>query len=129
MTTFIYSQAELQQYSFTDVFRKGETKLSEKRQPPSKNTEVGDYKVLHSQHVCKSVERNALVDMIHVIEATIERKQTILDAMNAFHKIFGDVQRCDLPHLEKDEFNSHYIWLQENLKLTEQALEAAMMHQ
>ena len=94
-----------------------------------KDTNVGHAKVLRSQSNLQVEEREALIKMMNVIEATLERKQTILHVIDEFHNILINCKNCALAHFEEEDFVSHYTWLQENLKSTERALEAAIVHQ
>lgn len=69
-------------------------------------------------------EREALTKLMGIIDSTIERKQALLDAIEAFHG-----QLMDHSHALADEFVHHYDWLQENLNQTNDALESALVYQ
>ena len=73
-------------------------------------------------------EREALAKLMNIIDASLERKQAILDAIDNFHNLFEGTKGVFL-HLEEDEFKGHYNWLQESLRCTDQALEAALVYQ
>ncbi len=68
-------------------------------------------------------EREALAKIMNVIDSNLERKRAIIDALEQFHSM-GNV---DLS--KNDDFTCHYLWLHENLRTTEQALESALVHQ
>ncbi len=92
----------------------------------SKRPGEGHSKVLRSRVVG---EREVLVKMMNVIEAILERKQVILRVINEFHRMLNEGEVCISSHFEKEDLLSHYSWLQENLKSTDQALDAALVHQ
>jgi hypothetical protein len=72
-------------------------------------------------------ERETLVELIATIEAGVERKTLILDAINKCNKDVESFKENDNSKLpEGVPFAMHYAWLQANLRMTNQSLESAL---
>ena len=81
----------------------------------------------HHDFVNIVAEREALAKLINIIDSTLERKQLILDAIYKFHDILE--QTGGSFFTQQEDFKKHYDWLQDSLRQTNQALEAAIVFQ
>lgn len=80
----------------------------------------------------KVAEREALVKLMCMLESLIERKEAILQAQEKCNTVFktalenGQISPSS-PDDKTSTFKEHYAWLQSNAKLTERALEIALI--
>jgi hypothetical protein len=65
---------------------------------------------------------------MNIIDSSLERKEAILDVIDKFHHLL-EGNKDAKQHFQKGDLKDHYDWLLESLRLTDQALEAALVHQ
>ena len=74
-----------------------------------------------------TAEREILAKLMNILESNLERKRNILDAIETFQSLMEKTKSSFRD--QRENFKSHYEWLQESLKQTNQVVEAALIHQ
>eukprot|EP00978_Attheya_sp_CCMP212_P046997 scaffold421184_cov56-Attheya_sp.AAC.2 len=105
--------------------------LNSSNPAPKVEVSVGDNMEAKVKLVEKVAERETLVKLMGILEATSERKHMLLDAIEKMHETYGNVNLSVFDSKNRKEYESfrrHYAWLCANLEFTNQALDASLAH-